>query len=383
MKVVTYIPHGGIPDRRGFAPAIAAQYLARGFSFFQNIHVCRQEADLPQHELNDAYGEVLRLKVGQAYRLLFQKWSRWDPFPLHARLAKFMADWGGDVVHAHQLEFPVDDFRRRLGRAIPVVIHAHAQRTFDPRWGTADAYVAVSDYTKRALEEKGFPGERIHVIHNGADTQRFAPAQEAEVDRYKGLLGFQGKKIVAYVGRKQENKGYFSFLEALELLAQENSNVRGVAAGALPSHVERRPEYAEPLSRARRLVERGILLDLPALPHGVLPHVFQMADVLLFPTRFSGEQHPMVLVEAMSCGGVVISAPIAGIRETVGEEGAILLDDVENPAALADAAGKVLRNPEDYRGMREKARELAVSRFDWRLQAAQLERLYFSCLGYR
>lgn len=381
MNVVTYTPHGPIPDNRGFAPSLAAQYLARYLQLFRNTHVCQQETHPQNYENHPELGEIWRLHESQAYRLLFRKLSRLDPVPLHARLAKLLQGRRVDLLHAHQLEFPVEDFRRRLGRHLPVVIHAHALRTLDPAWGLADAYIAVSGYTRDALVEKGFPAERVHVVHNGADTDLFSPASPSELERLRSLLGFQGKRVMAYVGRKQESKGYFAFLEALELLSETHPEIQGIAAGALPPGAEHHPDYADCLARVARLSARGVLLDLPALPHSSLPRVFQVADVLLFPTQFSGEQHPLVLIEALASGCVVITAPIAGIRETVDERAAILLDDVGSPAALAAAALKVLENPGAYAEMRRRAREIAVSRYDWRQQSTLLERIYFSCLG--
>lgn len=383
MYVVTYTPHGSLPDMRGFAPSLAAQYLAKHLLLFRNVHVCQRDSHPLAYETDPQFGTVWRLREGRFYRRLFRKMTRLDPYPLHARLARLLRDMRVDLLHAHQLEFPVTDFRRRLGREVPVVVHAHAVRSFVRDWGVADAYIAVSGYTREAMIERGFPEERVHVVHNGADTDRFAPAAPAELERLRALLGFEGKRVIAYVGRKQENKGYFTFLESLELLADSREDVRGIAAGAFPDTAARDPAYADVLQRVHRLTARGILIDLPALPHASLPRVFQVADVLLFPTRFSGEQHPLVLIEALSAGCVVITAPIAGIRETVGDDTAMLLENVTSSRALAEATQDVLDHPDRYTAMRRRARELAVSRFDWREQAVQLERIYFSCLAGR
>ncbi len=381
MLVVTYNPHGVIPDSRGYAPSLAAQYLARHLKSFHNVHVCAQDSHPLSYEVDPEHGPIWRIKEGAIYRRLFRKITRLDPWPLHARLARLLRDQVVDLLHAHQLEFPVSDFRRRFGRSLPIVLHAHAVRSFIPERGVADAYIAVSRFTRDALISKGFPPERVHVVHNGADTERFAPVTSEQRERLRAQFGFAGKNVIAYVGRKEEQKGYFDFLEALELLSRGKSEVRGIAAGNLPLGAEQDPTFVPALERARRLVARGVLLDLPPLPHRDLPAVFQVAEVLLFPTRFKGEQHPLVLIEALAAGCVVLTNPIAGIPETVGDGTVVFLKQDANAADLAQAVTDVLDHPQRYVGMRERGRELAVTRYDWRQQSLELERIYLSCLG--
>jgi glycosyltransferase involved in cell wall biosynthesis len=298
---------------------------------------------------------------------------------MHARLAKLLRGMPADLLHAHQMEFPISDFRRRLGRDLPVVLHAHAVRSYRSEFGLADAYVAVSDFTRDGLIDRGFPADRVHVVHNGADTDLFAPATVPDLARLKTLLGFEGKRVVGYIGRKHEAKGYFDFLDALELLTQDYPDIRGIAAGAYPPEMYRSAAMASRFDQIRRLVAQGVLLDLPAVPHAKLPRVFQVVDVLLFPTR--GEQHPMVLIEGLASGCVVVATAIAGIPETAGTDTAVLLREGAKAADFAEAALHVLERPQNYAAMRTKARELAVSRYDWRQKSLQLERIYFEVLA--
>jgi glycosyltransferase involved in cell wall biosynthesis len=106
--------------------------------------------------------------------------------------------------------------------------------------------------------------------------------------------------------------------------------------------------------------------------------VFQIADVVLFPTRFCGEQHPLVLIEALSSGCIVVTHPLAGITETVDPESAVLLEDGAGIDTLAAATLDAPDHPDRYASMRRRAREFAVARYDWRRQSMLFERIYFS-----
>ena len=231
MKAVTYTPHGALPDLRGFAPAIVAAEISKRLGFTRNIHVTAREAGLEAFDIHPELGEIHRIAESRAYVRL-RKLSRFDPAPLHARLAALCQHLSPDLVHAHQIEFPVADFRRRAGHEIPVVVHAHSVRSWNPELGLADRYIAVSSFTRDSLVERGFPAERIEVIPNGADTDLFAPADAATRNGLRIALGIPAENFVlAYVGRKQASKGFLTFLQTLQILAARGPAGKGRMRG--------------------------------------------------------------------------------------------------------------------------------------------------------
>lgn len=380
MKTVTYTPHGCLPDGRGFAPALVAGEIARHLGFTHNIHVTAREGGLAYFDVDPVFGAVHRLSESFAYRLLFRKLTRLDPLPFHARLARLCQDLRPDVVHAHQIEFPVADFRRISRLDVPVVVHAHSVRRFNAELGTADRYLAVSSFTRDQLIGKGFPADRIEVVPNGADTDLFSPADEATRHGLRTALGIpMDCLVVAYVGRKQAAKGFVTFLQAIELLAARGLAVRGISVGPVPADTLQEEGYARREVLRLGLIAKGLLIDMPALPHRQLVNVYRVADALLFASQFKGEQHPLVLIEGLATGCVVITSRIAGITETVSNnENAILMDDAGDAREAADHLARVASRPEDYLAMRGNGRALARRKYDWRAIAGQVERIYFS-----
>ena len=383
MKIVTYTPHGALPDLRGFAPAIVAGEIAARLGFVRNVHVTAQEEGLSAFEYHPRLGEIHRFRESAAYRFFFKKLSRLNPYPEQARLAKLCQTIRPDLVHAHQIEFPVADFQRRLGRKLPVVVHAHSVRGFAAERGLADRYIAVSEFTRNQLIEKGFPGERIVVVPNGADTDLFSPADEATRNGLRAALGLEAEAFVlAYVGRKQAAKGFVSFLQTLDGLAKRGLRVKGVCAGPIPPDTLREEGYEAREKLRLALIARGLLVDLPALPHHQLVNVYRVADALHFATRFKGEQHPLVLIEGMACGCAVLTSRIAGISETVTHsEQTLLLDEPENPEEAIAYLLDIADHPEKYAPMRVAGRERARSLYDWRAISGRVERIYFELLS--
>src|SRR5208282_2071858 len=167
LKLVSYIPHGAVPDTRGFSPSIVAYNLTKNFKQVSAVTICNREAYKKNYEVDPGIGPIYRIKEGRMYRRLFRKITRFDPYPLYARAAKIVDRILPDIFHAHQVEFPVDDFLKKISSPIPVMVHAHVtNRTYSYKLGVADRYIAVSNYVKEQLAQKGYPEDRIAVIHN-------------------------------------------------------------------------------------------------------------------------------------------------------------------------------------------------------------------------
>ena len=123
------------------------------------------------------------------------------------------------------------------------------------------------------------------------------------------------------------------------------------------------------------------MIDLPAIPHKQVQSVYKLIDFFVFPSRFVGEQHPLALLEAMSCGCAVVTSPIASVRETVipDQDGVILPNDW-NAESLTHALRVLQDNPAAATALRHQARHRAQD-FDWSRIAGQLEAHYFSLIS--
>src|SRR6185369_7282234 len=95
-----------------------------------------------------------------------------------------------------------------------------------------DYYIAVSEANARYLaESKGLPAEKIIVIQNGCDLDRFDPTRAASME-LKRSLGFgDGDPVLLVLGRLEPQKGHRVLLEAIPAIRREFPQVRLVCAG--------------------------------------------------------------------------------------------------------------------------------------------------------
>ncbi|MGO9013652.1 MAG: glycosyltransferase family 4 protein [Dissulfurispiraceae bacterium] len=384
IKLVSYIPHGALPDIRGFAPSIAAYNLMKNFKLISAVTICNRETYKKHYEVDSEIGPIYRIKEGRIYTRLFRKITRLDPYPLYARAAKIVDRISPDIFHAHQVEFPVHDFLKKITSPIPVMIHAHVtNRTFSYKLGVADRYIAVSNYVKEQLAQKGYPEDRIAVIHNGVDTTLFKPAQAMEKASIKRSLRIPEEAfVVSFIGRMQEVKGFHMFLQAAEILLSKYPCVYVLVTGSEPDSSKREKSYGLRMD-ARMRLRAGYedrYREFSSLPHLELSNIYKITDVSLLPSL--AEPQGMVMIESMASGCITVSSNLGGIKESVsnGTTG-FLLDDPNNADEGVQLIEEMVLHSEKYEKIKHSAREFAVNNFDWTISAGKLEKLCLAVIN--
>jgi phosphatidylinositol alpha-mannosyltransferase len=234
-----------------------------------------------------------------------------------------------------------------------------------------DGSIAVSREAARYLSTHRLGTQ--HVIPNGVDFERFAPAHFARAAR-AGLA--PGVFTLLYVGRCDPRKGLETLLDAIARLAADapggGPRVRLVVAGDGPCRaaLERHARRAQlPVSFAG------------AVPRALLPHHYAAADAFVAPSR-DGESFGISLLEAAAAGLPIVAADIDGYRETLQGSDAALFFPAGSGAALA----RVLRV---LRGDRVRCSRMGASaqrharRFAWDRIAGEIEAVYRDRLARR
>ena len=98
-----------------------------------------------------------------------------------------------------------------------------------------------------------------------------------------------------------------------------------------------------------------------------------MVAVPSVPTRDGRREGiPVALMEAMACGVPVVGSRLSGIPEVVEDAETGLLVEPGDPAALADALERLLRDRELARRLASSGRATIEREFDLRSNAARL-----------
>ncbi|MCL5411777.1 MAG: glycosyltransferase family 4 protein [Patescibacteria group bacterium] len=278
------------------------------------------------------------------------------------RIREILLDLKPDVVHAN-LAFSTDDFAlvnvcRTL--KIPLVITFHAPfNDSNSFWGIitrlgyifysrffskANAVIIFSEPQKKYLVRYGVPKEKVHIVFNGVDTDKYKPGRQA----YKESLG--AKLIILYCGRLETGKNARILVEAFkELNLPEKVKLVVVGGGLEESSLRKLGE------KDKNIIFTGYISD-----ESRKIEIIQGSDIFVLPSEAEGMS--LSLLEAMSCGLVPVTSNIISNMTVTGQAG--LSVDLNN---LKEDLKKVLltlvKDEEKRKSMGELARERVVTNF--------------------
>lgn len=159
-------------------------------------------------------------------------------------------------------------------------------------------------------EHYAAPRERLRVIYNGIDTERFCPLPATSAPASLGPI--------VTVGRLVAQKNHELFLRAAHQLAGEIPGVRFVIVGDGPLRAPLAAQAVR-LGISEQVVFAGERVDVAELLRG--------ASLFWLTSRWEGL--PNVVLEALASGVPVVATDVGGTRELVrpGVEGFIVADE--------------------------------------------------------
>ena len=238
----------------------------------------------------------------------------------------------------------------------------------------ANKIIAVSHFTKRELlEYYKVPEEKIRVIHNGVDVNKFKPAEDKR--KIKEELGFKADDLaIVSVGRLYARKGLFTLIESMPAVVKRFKNAKFIISGKGQSD-----EMRKLINYADKIGVKDSIIFTGYYPDKKLPKLYQAADVFAFSTFY--EHHPFAVLEALSTGLPVVTTNVGGIPETIesGKNG--FLVEPFNPKQFADRILYLLEHPAEASEMGSLARKTILERFDWRIVVKDVLKVYDEALS--
>jgi glycosyltransferase involved in cell wall biosynthesis len=216
--------------------------------------------------------------------------------------------------------------------------------------------IAISAFIRNRLIDVGVRPDRIAVIHNGVDPERFRPDAGARLRLSAAFPLDPDDVVVATVASLLPFKNVDVILEACAALLTRGVPVRLFVAGEGPLLADLQ-DLSLRLGIARRVHWLGAVPDPTTL--------LQASDV--FTLASVGEAFGNVLAEAMGCGVPVVATRSGGIQEVVEDGATGHLVPPGSPQALAEAVealakDRTLRQAMGARGVERVRQRFTVDR---------------------
>jgi glycosyltransferase involved in cell wall biosynthesis len=290
-------------------------------------------------------------------------WSAFGPRDA-AWIAWVLEQERADIAHLHTFASHVVGTRAALRTGARVLRTEHSTRAFDDpscwpfsRWSLARAHacVAVSEHVRTAAAVRApWAAEKMCVVPNGVDTERFAPQARA---------AGSGDFTFVLVGRLERRKGVDLAIDAMARVPAARLEIvgDGEERGSL-----------EQLARKRGISGRvhfhGYVDDARA--------IVARADAALCSSRSEGLG--IALLEAMSMALPVVGFAVGGVSEIVKDNSTGLLARAGDVDALAACMREACRSPDCLRELGKTARQHVVERFSARAMRARYADVYSS-----
>lgn len=333
---------------------------------------------MPLHELSNARNVFEFYSVASEFNLVRFP----NPFGLPSRFARayslvlalYAKARGVSLITTRSLEVAVWAARLRM----PVILESHnfskfevhrmlsawvsfTQQAEKPVSMIVTTHTAKSSYTKL-----GVPEERIVVLPNGVNVERFDLPQKASAE-FKNNLGLHSNKpVVAFSGSLRPGRGGEEMLDCAALLPE----VQVLIVGGTPAEVEQYRKLAE---------ERNIANVRFAghVPQCELPKYLLAADILLMPytTRFSEHTFeytsPMKMFEYLATGRPIVATDFPVLHEVLEHGRNAIFVKPDSGAELACGVRYLIAQPDLAKRIGGNARRDAQN-FSWQARASKV-----------
>ena len=314
-------------------------------------------------------------------------------------VAELIAAQRPDIVHAHSpvlTAIPARRAARRVG--VPLVYEARGLwedaavdhgtlRAGDMRYRLiraletrifrqADAVVTLSEAMRREIAGRGVPPEKISVVPNAVDTDRFGQPGQRDAALAQAL-GLEGRTVLGFIGSFYHYEGLDLLIDAMTKIRDQRPDViLLLVGGGFEDERLRKQVVRLGLEETVRFTGR--------VPQADVRRYYDLTDFLVYPRRkmrLTELVTPLKPLEALAEGRIVLASDVGGHREMLRDGVTGFLFAPDDAAALARRALEAIAASDQHARMREAGRQFVAAERTWQASAANYHEAYGRALG--
>jgi glycosyltransferase involved in cell wall biosynthesis len=294
-----------------------------------------------------------------------------------------------DVLVSHDWLGSIGGILASNGLGRPLIFHIHSTEQGRAGNGSvtikrleklagdyADRIITVSYAMRDHLISLGYNEEKIRVVYNGIDVEKYNPKRfhPHDVQATRRSLGISDDEfMIFFVGRLTWVKGADTLIQSLPQILTRFPNTKMVIVGCGDQ------EKMLSIEVARLGLTDNVIFQFEFIPEDDKIRYYAAADVCVFPSKY--EPFGIVCTEAMAMGKpVVVGAQgVSGFREQIIPNGPNQCGFHVNPYDPNDIAKFIITLLEQEplrRQLGENARKRAVQMFTWQRVAKNTLMIY-------
>jgi glycosyltransferase involved in cell wall biosynthesis len=273
------------------------------------------------------------------------------------------------VFHIHSIEE-----QRSLGGGSEVVKEIERESA-----KKADKIITVSYSMKEFLESLGYPKEKINVVYNGIDAEKYSlkNVNWGLVEKLRERYKIKDEKVIFFIGRLTWVKGITNLIKAMPEVLKSFPHVKLVILGKGEGYTD--------LIQLKQSLGIGDKVEIRSewvSEEERIAH-YALSDVCVFPSI--SEPFGIVSLEAMSMERPVVvgARGVSGLREQVipnGENRCGVHINGEDPNDIAWGIKVVLENFEEAKKWGKNGRRRVIENFNIEKTAKETLKIYESLI---
>ncbi|QSA99019.1 glycosyltransferase, exosortase A system-associated [Methylococcus sp. EFPC2] len=243
----------------------------------------------------------------------------------------------------------------------------------------AQAVTVICEGLRTDIIARGIPADKVTVIPNAVDVQKFRYGTEAD-PVLRADLGLAGKVVLGFIGSFYAYEGLPLLLQALPRIAATRPDVRLLLVGGGPQEAALRA-LTQQLGLGDRVLFSG------RVSHDLVQKYYDQVDVLVYPRysmRLTDLVTPLKPLEAMAQGRLVVASDVGGHKELIENDRTGLLFRAGDADDLAGKVLELLGRPDRWPAIRQAGRSYVENERSWALSVARYAEVYrAACSGRR
>lgn len=302
-------------------------------------------------------------------------------FFLPIRLSKFISGlllkrivekYNIDLIHANSEAAGIVAVktRNKYKLDIPIVYTAHGVLPAKVKdiINQVDKIIAVSEFSRKSAIKEGFLAEKIQVVYNGVDIEKFKPnRQNKNLLRKKYNIPQEAFTMIIVSRIKNlRNKGHQHLLDVLKIYeVSKKWHLVVIGKGKGFSDLKKKIKEYHLQDRVHLL---GHKTDVE--------NYIDIADVMVLPSYF--ETFGLVLAEGMAMEKPAVAFKVGGVPEVIEDNKTGFVVDYDNDDELVEKLAILAKNPDLCKQMGIQARKKVAKDFANRIMIKKLEEIYKS-----
>ncbi len=233
----------------------------------------------------------------------------------------------------------------------------------------ADAAFIISNTLKDYYVQRGVPENKMVVIPNGADQERFFPQPRNKKIEKRHQL--KGKIVVGWIGTRFGWSGIENLIDMVNTIIQKRNDVTFLFVGGGESEAFFKNQFKDAVSKSRVLLPGTI-------PYDDVNDYLSCMDVVLAPYPNLEFWYPssVKVFEYMAAGKAVLASQVGQIAEVIqdGHNGRLF-----NPDSKHELTEKILTLIQDSKlrkSMGREARKAILEHYTWDGHAGRMEEVF-------